>query len=411
MTATLPPQTELDTTRTTVAVLDLPSQLTVITSSPQDNAAMVTVRSEGRVVDTVRLPSADDIPAQVAALHLPKSPVRAWKRGGGEQIFASVVLCTVGTNPVLPRAVEAILASRHPNFELVVVDNAPASGATRRALAGFNDPRMIIVEEPTPGLSRARNKGVDASAGEIVAFTDDDALVDESWLSELLDVFAADPQKRLGAVTGAPHPAELQYRSQRMFEARGGFPTTSTPTLWATALMPISVQRLAVPTDGGPLYPFVTTRVGAGVAMAFRRDALDEMGPFDPALGAGTIATGGEDLDAFARILRLGYGIITTPDALVHHFHRPTMAELMRQTRADGVGVAALLTKTVLTNPSSLLTLVRRVPAVLRRVSPTSERVRGSDPDTPISLTGIEVRGFLTGPAHYLRSLRQQRRL
>lgn len=395
---------ERDATTTTVAVLDLPDRLRVVSASPRDTQALVTVREEGQVLADLRLPSTEDIPGQVASDHRWTRRRRAWRRGGGRHLTASVILCTTGTSPLLAQSVRAVLDLDADGVELIVVDNAPRSGAARAALAGFEDPRLRIVDEPTAGLSRARNTGVAAASGSVIAFTDDDAVVDRSWLSEMLDVFAADPDERLGAVTGSPRPAQLQYRSQRMFEARGGFPSPTQPALWATGEMPRSVRALAPFGHGGPLYPVVTARVGAGVAMAFRQEALKRMGPFDESLGAGTLATGGEDLDAFARLLRLGYGILQTPDALVHHYHRPSMAALTKQTRADGAGVAALLTKTLVTHPRAAMSLVRRVPAVARRVAPGSPRMRGTDPDVPTSLCRAEVGGFLAGPALYARS-------
>ncbi len=407
---------EIDAHPTAVAVLDLPADVRWISAEPGDTATRVTVRQGGRVRGSVRVSGREDVPAQVAAALARRDPAlpalagRPWPRGGGRSLSVSVVLATLGTNALLPAAVRAVLASDRPDLELLVVDNAPRTGATRAALADVKDARLRIVDAPRPGLSRARNAGVAAARGEVVAFTDDDALVDPAWLDELLDVLAADPDHALGAVTGAAHPAQLRYRSQRIFEARGGFPRPGVPVLWASARMPRRVEYLAPRGCGGPLFPFVTARVGAGVSMAFRREALAAMGRFDESLGAGTAAGGGEDLDAFARVLRLGLGIVHTPDALVHHAHRTSMAALTAQTRADGVGVAALLTKTLLDRPASGAALLGRVPAVARRVAPGSERMTGTDPDVPAALARAEVRGFLAGPGRYVRSRREARR-
>ena len=138
--------------------------------------------------------------------------------------------------------------------------------------------------------------------------------------------------------------------------------------------------------------------------MAMRRDVLMEVGPFDPALGAGTSTRGGEDLDMFARILATGDVIVHTPDALVHHRHRVDEAGLDKQIRGNGSGMAALLTKAIIAKPSVLGTLATRVPGVLNRVKPGGARVAGTDEDVPGSLTKSEIKGFLEGPFLYLSS-------
>lgn len=338
-------------------------------------------------------------------------PVRTWKRGEGSELFASVVICTVGTNPLLVKAVDAILDQNHKNFELIVVDNAPRTGAVRQALADIEDDRMRIIKQPRSGLSNARNAGVSAAAGEIIAFTDDDAQAHPDWLGAMCDVFAADHSRHVGAVTGPVFPAELAHDSQRYFEARGGFPKALDPTVWTVGTPDESVAWLGTPGQGGPLYPVTTARVGAGVSMAYRREALETMGEFDTRLGAGTVTGGGEDLDAFARVLRCGYAIVTTPDAVIHHVHRRDLEGLKKQTYGDGTGMAALLTKSVLTHPSNVVTLARRVPAVARRVAPNSERMTGSEPGVPPELTRNEIQGFLRGPFLFAKAALANQRL
>lgn len=393
-------------------------ELTVLSGTLDASEAWVVVRDDDATAGYHQLTgweSTEDLidPALHAAANA--STYRAWTTGGGAEVKATVIICTVGTNPLLPRAVEAVLAQQHAHFELIVVDNAPFTGRVPAALSSIDDPRLRIVDAPRAGLSHARNAGVDAARGEIIAFTDDDAQVHPGWLSALLDVFAADHAEQadhaIGAVTGPVFPAELKHESQCFFEARGGFPKTLEPTVWAAGHPTEDAARFGVPGDGGPLFPVTTARVGAGVSMAFRRHVLAQMGPFDTRLGAGTKTCGGEDLDSFARVLRLGYVIVTTPDAVIHHVHRRDFDGLMKQTYGDGAGMAALLTKSVLTHPASLLTLARRVPAIARRVAPGSERITGTEPGVPPELTRNEVRGFLRGPWLFLAEALKQRRL
>ena len=92
----------------------------------------------------------------------------------------SVVVCTRNRPQSLLATLRSLTAMSYRPFEVVVVDNAPSSEATREAvLAEYGgDPRVRYVREPRPGLSCARNRGIEEAAADIVAFTDDDVIVD-----------------------------------------------------------------------------------------------------------------------------------------------------------------------------------------------------------------------------------------
>jgi hypothetical protein len=94
---------------------------------------------------------------------------------------ASIVVPTICENPdELLRTVRSLLALDYPDFEILVVDNRSSDEGT--PLPEFFDTRVRTVSERTRGASAARNRGIAISTGEFVAFTDDDAVVDEKWL-------------------------------------------------------------------------------------------------------------------------------------------------------------------------------------------------------------------------------------
>lgn len=399
----------LDPKASAIWRVDRRSGTETLISGPADHVSALVLVSDGTrsagIVTTAPTPAPLSV-AQVVAV--PEAPARPWDEGEGARASATVVICTTGRCELLADAVTAVLAQDHPDFDVVVVDNAPATGLTRDALSGIDDPRLSIVDEPAPGLSRARNRGVGAARGEIIAFTDDDARVDPHWLTALIDPILA--HRLVGGATGIALPSQLSFTPQRWFESRGGFPKSTSVQLWYTGEPEPALAALGSRDEGGPLYPMTTARVGAGVCMAFRRSALDEIGPFDEALGAGTATRGGEDLDLFARMLAAGYAIIHTPDAVVFHRHRVDLAGLETQIRGNGSGMAALLTKSVITRPTNLFSLAGRVPRVLKRIRPGSQRTAGADEDVPASLTRSEVKGFLEGPLLYARAVRAARR-
>jgi O-antigen biosynthesis protein len=141
--------------------------------------------------------------------------------------------------------------------------------------------------------------------------------------------------------------------------------------------------------------------------MAFDRALLERIGGFDPALGAGTKARGGDDLAAFTRTLLEGATLVYQPDAVVHHLHHSDYAALRRMAQGYGVGLGAYLASMVAARPRVAADLLRRVPAgVLHLLSPKSEKNRNIRADYPRQLVRDERLGLLRGPLSYVASRR-----
>jgi glycosyltransferase involved in cell wall biosynthesis len=121
----------------------------------------------------------------------------------------------------------ALLALDYPRYEIIVVDNAPSTSATADFIRQtYRDvPQVRYVREDRPGLSWARNCGLMAARGEIVAFTDDDVVLDPYWLIELVKAFhVADD---VMCVTGLVLPLELETPAQFLLEEFGGLARAS----------------------------------------------------------------------------------------------------------------------------------------------------------------------------------------
>ena len=113
--------------------------------------------------------------------------------------------------------------------------------------------------------------------------------------------------------------------------------------------------------------------------MAFRREALLELGGFDPYSGAGTPARGAEDLDICIRLIFSGQTLVYEPRAIVRHRHLDTMRLLYRKVFSYGIGLGALIAKYLTSGPnrSRLLGLI---PAAIRYlVSPSHARMPQGD--------------------------------
>lgn len=106
--------------------------------------------------------------------------------------LVSVVLPTRDRAALLPRAVGSVLAQTYPNWELLVVDDA-STDDTPTVLAALDDPRIRVLSGTGRGASAARNVALDAAAGELVAYLDDDNRMHPDWLRAVVWAFEQQP--------------------------------------------------------------------------------------------------------------------------------------------------------------------------------------------------------------------------
>lgn len=315
--------------------------------------------------------------------------------------FMSVVIPTRDRPVYLCRCLRALLSSEYPStrYEIIVADNAPKSGASAALVRDLAQifPQVSYVREDVSGSASARNRGLARARGEIVAFTDDDAIVDRHWLTEIARAFDAIPGA--AAVIGLVLPAELETAAQVWFEQYGGFTRGGcTPRIF----------NLTDHRAKSPIFPYDISLFGAGNNMAFRRSALLQMGGFDPALGNGTPTRGGVDAEILLRTILHGHTLVYRPAALVRHSHRRAYADLRRQLVHYGIGMGACYTKTLLTRPGLLRDFISKLPhGLLYALSPRSPINDGKQEGYPKELTLLWLLGLLYGPMAYVRSARR----
>ena len=317
--------------------------------------------------------------------------------------LVTVVVATVG-RASLRATVESLCAQTYRNIEIIVVDNSllPESPLPR-ILSGVSDHRLKTVVESVRGVSVARNAGIAASSGRLIAFTDDDAAAYENWVQTLVDAFAKDDTGRLGAITGRVTAAELSTVEQQWFEDAQVFDKGLMPEVYTYPAEPALVSALGASADPSMFFPWTCGEVGNGNNMAFRREALMEIGGFDEELGPGTPTRGGEDLDLIRRALLAGFAVAYRPDVLVVHRHRSSLSELRSQMYGYGVGMSSVLTKLVITGYLSRILAI--VPAGFRfLVSADSARNEKKPDGMHRSLVLYELAGYVNGPLMYLRS-------
>jgi glycosyltransferase involved in cell wall biosynthesis len=207
--------------------------------------------------------------------------------------LVSVIIPTKNAAKNIGDCLRSIARSTYRNFEIIVVDGLSTDGTAEiaRSLGAR------VIQGTARGRAADCNLGIAEAQGDIVAFTDDDCMVDERWLERLVSCFA-DP--RVG-IAGGP---DLTY------------------TQGATA----------VELAAGHIHYFyrsLASKTGAdaviGCNSAYRRQALLDAGGFDDGL------PGAEDTPLHARILRLGYTVKVDSRCIVYHKRRATSRALLRK--------------------------------------------------------------------------------
>ena len=222
--------------------------------------------------------------------------------------------------------------------------------------------------------------------------------MDAHWLIGVLRGFAA--ADNVGGVNGLTIPAELDTVEQMWFEQSGGFNKGYERQVFDMGQY--KVER--------PFYPLSAGIFGTGANLAIKKSALEKVGYFDPALGAGTITTCGDDLAMYVQLLFAGYQLVYEPTAFLQHIHRREYTALQKQIYNYGVGFTAFITKTMWDNPGRIPGFLLRIPYGLYLLfSPSSFKNTKKQADYPDDLKGLEVRGMLYGGYAYWKSRRQTR--
>ncbi|HEV2953561.1 MAG TPA: glycosyltransferase [Candidatus Dormibacteraeota bacterium] len=309
--------------------------------------------------------------------------------------MVSVIVCTRDRPERIGACLDGLSHLEYPNFEVVVVDNASVTEETAELVDSRRktDDRIRYVREMKRGLSPARNRGVAEARGDVVAFTDDDVLVDRFWLKALVEGLNRDP--RVICATGIVPSAELESFAQFCFDQRVTWGGNFNARLYG----------LEDNRHESALYPYSAGIFGTGANFAFKREPLIQMGGFDEALGAGSPSRGGEDLDIFVRALQSGGMIASAPDAVAWHVHRADMHELRRQMFQYGVALSAFATKHLLGRKTAIQVL-RRVPRGVGHMIATWGKGDAAA-DQKRGMAVVEAVGMLIGPWAYWAARRR----
>jgi hypothetical protein len=315
-------------------------------------------------------------------------------------VDATVVICTCDRPVGLRTTLASLQRQTDLDFEVLVVDNGSSSTESAMVVEDLGIPHCEYLVEPRRGLSRARNRALDAVRTELVAWIDDDEVADADWMRRLKEGFGHEAEP--AAVCGVMLPAELEFEAQVRFEQYGGFSK-------GRGMAP-EILRMGTPSVISPLYPLPS--FGSGGNMAFRTESLRSLGGFDPCLGLGTRTRGGGEIRALSMLLSSSHTILHWPAAITWHTHRREMAGLRKQLYGYSAGLSAFYASTIRSRPTAAFDLCRLAPYVLRDLRPGGQNLRsGQLPDDfPPYLLKAARRGLLEGGFMYVYEAIRQRR-
>lgn len=221
----------------------------------------------------------------------------------------SVVVASYNGGRTLEACLHSLERLNYPNYEVILVDDGSTDDTCRIA---SEHPRIRYIFQENKGLSVARNTGISAATGEVVAFTDSDCRADEDWLHYLIGDLINSDFAGIGGHNFLP-------------------PDDS------------SVAAAVMVSPGGPAHVMLTDREAEhipGCNMAFYKWALNQIGGFDP-----VYRKAGDDVDVCWRLQQCGHRIGFSPAGFVWHYRRSTVKAYLKQQAGYGEAEALLITK------------------------------------------------------------------
>ncbi len=236
----------------------------------------------------------------------PERPLYQRFKPENELPKVSIVVCSYNGARTLRDCMVSLQHLHYPDYEVIFIDDGSKDN-TQEIMKEFPGVQNIV--QVNKGLSVARNVGIAAARGEVVAFTDSDCMVDRDWLYFLVhSLLSAD------------------------FAAVGG-PNISPPaTDW--------IQATVGAAPGSPSHVLLTDTIAEhvpGCNMAYFKWALDEIGGFDP-----EYRKAGDDVDVCWRLMQRGYQIGFSPAAVVWHYRRFEVRTYFSQQTGYGEAEAML---------------------------------------------------------------------
>jgi GT2 family glycosyltransferase len=232
---------------------------------------------------------------------VPFSTDRRWPR-------MSVVVCSYNGARTIEETLIALTKQCYTDYEVIVVDDG-STDATAHIARKFD---VFLIQSENKGLSNARNLGMEAATGEIIAYIDDDAYPDANWLQFLAASFVGSDHAGMGGPNIAPSGDGL-------------------------------IADAVAHAPGGPIHVLLSDEIAEhipGCNMAYRLDRLKAIGGFDV-----RFRVAGDDVDVCWRLQERGWTLGFSPAAVVWHHRRNSVAAYWKQQKGYAKAEALLADK------------------------------------------------------------------
>ncbi|WP_299286360.1 glycosyltransferase family 2 protein [uncultured Mucilaginibacter sp.] len=266
----------------------------------------------------------------------------------------SVIICTRNRSTDLQVCLESLFKQICIPKEIIIVDNAPTDDSTLKVVEKFKG--VTYCKEPKPGLSIARNTGIQKAQYPIIAWVDDDVQVHPLWAYRVWETFLT---PSITAMTGLVIASSLDTESQQIFEKfwsfNRGYQDHFYDSLFYHNTLPFGPKA---------------SDIGAGANMAFRASVFKEKGDFNELLGAGASGCS-EDSEMWYRIIAdKRFTIQYNPRCIVYHKHRRELSSLNKQlfSYMRGHVVAVLIQQTQNSEAGYLKYLYKGLPIYYLRL-------------------------------------------
>jgi glycosyltransferase involved in cell wall biosynthesis len=255
-------------------------------------------------------------------------------------VRVSVVIPTFSRSSTISKAVEKILENTVQPDEIIVVDQSP-DNLTFEVLSKFIETGTVTyIKEAFPSLSKARNIGWRKATGDVIAFTDDDAMVALNWIETIKRSFEQ-KDLNIGVLGGKVVP---------LYEEKN--PDWAFPKRWE--------YFLPVYDQGNSLENFREGAFPAGVNYSIYRSLLEKFNGFDESIGPQSgrkVQIPCEDAELALRLKQSGFNLVYNPGCVVHHpvsLSRQNPDFLNKRVLEDGACSAYFQIKT---NPNTMILL------------------------------------------------------
>lgn len=221
--------------------------------------------------------------------------------------FISVIICTYNGSATLAACLESLENLNYPGYEVLLVDDGSTEDISRTAQAF---PKVRYLRQPHAGLSAARNLGMEEARGELLAYTDDDCIVDEDWLNHAAAGFDDEAWVACGGPNIPPGPRN-------------------------------AVEAVVAAAPGSPTHVMLNDAEAEhlpGCNLVIRKASLKAVGGFRT-----RYHTAGDDVDICWRLREAGGRLRFVPGAMVWHHRRRTYRAYLRQQRGYGHAEALLM--------------------------------------------------------------------